>query len=160
MLTLAGLMRDALSSEADAPLSFAKVRVYQQGEITLFPGEFCYGSNNPAAIHAATTGFSIFSTTKRVGMPETRDIDGKYNEFVIPAGIHVTVMLQWEAELNGVTVSCGPTGATFFPAYGRSYDVSASNNACNLLIREIYEAAPGKVEIAAVQTSYSFACAY
>lgn len=138
----------------------ARIRVYQEANITLYPGEYCYGSSNPEAIKASETGFSIFGTHKRVGMPVTGDIPGSYNEFLVKAGQPLTVMLQWEAEKNGVKANCGPIGSTFYPQFGKDYDVTIGYaGGCFVQIRELYEISPGKASAMRTASSPSFACA-
>jgi len=157
--SLAGLMGVAQSSEFVDPANSARVRVYQEADITLYPGEYCYGSDNPQAIHATASLFSMLGLSKREGMPQTEDIPGSYNEYVIQAGKPVTVMLQWQAEKNGVQASCGPLGSTFFPQAGLNYDVTigyAGN--CFVQIRELYETSPGKAEAKMAPSSYSYVC--
>jgi hypothetical protein len=159
-VSCAGLMRDTLSAGFPDPANSARVRVFQQGDITLYPGEYCYGRDNPAAIQASTSGFSLFGGRKRAGMPETEDIPGAYNEYVIEAGKPMTVMLQWEAEKNGVKAVCGPIASTFYPQAGRDYDVSigyAGN--CFVQIRELHETSPGKAGARMAASGYSFSCA-
>ena len=157
---LAGLMAAAHAAESVDPENSARVRVYQEADITLYPGEYCYGSDNPAAIHASASLFSMLGMSKREGMPETGDIPGSYSEYVIQAGKPVTVMLQWQAEKDGVQARCGPLGSTFFPQAGKSYDVTmgyAGN--CFVQIRELYETSPGKAGAKMAASIYSFACA-
>jgi len=160
LLSLSGLMAEAQSSESVELVNTARVRVFQEADITLYPGEYCYGSASPAAIHASSSGFSIFGTNKRAGMPVTGDIEGAYNEYVIQAGIPVTVMLQWAGEKNGMQASCGPIGSTFYPQMGKNYDVTiAYKGNCFVQIRELYETSPGKAEALPVAAGPSFACA-
>jgi hypothetical protein len=146
------------ATQANAAIT-AKVRVYQEAKITLYPGEYCYGSKNPAAIDTSSNGWGIFSISKRENMPVTDDISGSYNEYVIPAGVPISVMLKWEAEKNGVKASCGPIGSTFFPQAGKNYDVTigVSGN-CHVQIRELLETSPGKASAIQTPSSYSFAC--
>lgn len=160
LLSLSGLMGEAQSAESVEPANTARVRVYLDSEVSLYPGEFCYGSNNPLAIRTAATGFGIFNSHRREGMPVTEDIPGSYNEYVIPAGIPMSVMLKWAGEQGGVQASCGPLGATFFPQAGKDYDVSvgyAGN--CFVKIRALYETSPGKASASQTPASSSFACA-
>ena len=160
LMIFAGWMSATHSFAADELANSASVRVFQEADITLYPGEYCYGSTNPAAIHAASSGFSIFGTTKRVGMPETADMTGTYNEYRIQAGIPVTVMLQWEIEQDGVKASCGPIGSTFYPQTGRNYDISKSvTGACFIQVRELIETSPGVAETRPVPLGYSYKCA-
>lgn len=160
LASLSGLMGEAQSSESVDPANGARVRVFQEAEITLYPGEYCYGSDSPAAIQASTSGFSIFRTNRRIGMPVTGDIEGAYNEYVIQAGIPVTVMLQWAAEKNGVQASCGPIGSTFYPQRGKNYDITIGYKGnCFVQIRELYETSPGKAEARSAAAGPSFACA-
>lgn len=141
------------------PAYAARVRVYQEAEITLYPGEYCYGSDSTDAIKAATEGFSVFGTRQRVGMPVTDDIPGAYNEYLIPAGRPVAVMLQLSAEKNGVRASCGPLGSTFFPQAGRDYDITIGfSGNCFVQIRELYLVAPGKAAARHAPTGPSYAC--
>lgn len=157
LASLAGFMGEAQS--ADDPTISAKVRVYQEADITLYPGEYCYGSDSPAAIHASTSGFWIFGFNKSVGMPETDDIPGSYNEYVIPAGIAMSVMLQWEGEKDGAKASCGPIGSTFYPQAGKNYDITmGSSGSCFVQIRELHETSPGKASAIATPSGFSFAC--
>jgi hypothetical protein len=115
---------------------------------------------NPEAIKASETGFTISGTHKRVGMPETADIAGAYNEYELHAGRPITVMLQWQAEKNGVKASCGPIGSTFYPQAGKDYDVTIGySGSCFVQIRELYETAPGKASARMAASSYSFPCA-
>lgn len=137
----------------------ARVRVYQEAEITLYPGAYCYGGENAQMIEAARSIFSIFSTRKRVGMPETDDIEGSYNEYEIEAGKPLTVMLKWEAEKNGIKASCGPLGATFYPQYGHDYDITIGYQGnCYVQVRELVESSPGKAVARLTPTTSSFAC--
>jgi hypothetical protein len=159
LLAFAGLMNEALPAEPDISANTANIRVYQEGDITLYPGDICYGANNPAAIHAAASGFGIFNTHKRVGMPVTDDIPGAYNEYVIPAGLPMSVMLQGDGEKDGIKLHCGPTGAKFFPQAGRNYDVSMGyTGICSVQIRELFEISPGKAVTSRTPASPTFAC--
>lgn len=160
LISLALLAHSAFSTEAVDPANAARVRVYQEADITLYPGEYCYGSDSPNAIKAAATGFSIFGTRQRVGMPVTDDISATYNEYLIPAGKPVAVSLKWEAEKNGVKASCGPLGSTFFPQAGKDYDITigyAGN--CFVQIRELYPVAPGRAGARQAPAGPSYACA-
>jgi hypothetical protein len=161
LFALTACMSSNDPSQLNGADSTAKIRVFQQADVTLYPGEHCYGSNNPRAIHAAQSGFSIFGTHKRAGMPVTEDISAAYNEYVIQAGKPLTVMLQWTADKGGVKSSCGPLGSTFFPQAGKNYDVSLLGSAdhCMLQVRELYETAPGKAVAKLAPVSPSFACA-
>lgn len=159
LASLACLMIEAQASESVDPANAARIRVYQEADITLYPGEYCYGSDNPAAIHATASLLSMIGLRKREGMPETDDIPGAYSEYVIPAGKPMTVMLQWQAEKDGVKASCGPIGSTFFPQSGKNYDVTmgiAGN--CFVQIRELLETSPGKAAAQLAPAGYSFAC--
>ena len=151
----------AQSAQTDDSHNSARIRVYQEANITLYPGEYCYGSDSKQAIKASETGFSIFGSNKRVGMPVTEDIAGSYNEYMIPAGMPLTVMLQWEAEKNGVKASCGPIGSTFYPQAGKDYDVTIGNSgSCIVQVRELFESTSGKASARPAPAGYSFACAY
>lgn len=155
----AGLLNEAQSAGLVDPTNAARVRIYQEADITLYPGEYCYGSNNPDAIQAGSSSSGLFSFKKRVGMPETGDIAGTYDEYVIPAGKPMSVMLKWEAEKNGVKASCGPIGTTFYPQAGKNYDVSmAYAGTCFVLIRELLETSPGKATATQTPSSYSYSC--
>lgn len=161
LLTLAGCMSTGDPSLSDGTGSTAKIRVFQQADAMLYPGEFCYGSSSSKAIHASATGFSIFGISKRVDMPVTEDIPGAYNEYVIQAGQPLTVMLHWSQDKSGVKSSCGPLGSTFFPQAGKNYDVAILRSADNCLIqvRELYEISPGKAVASMTPVSPSYACA-
>lgn len=155
----AGLVSEAQAATLTDASNAAKVRVYQEADISLYPGEYCYGSNNPDAIHAARSNAGFFSFKKRENMPETGDIAGSYNEYVIPAGKPISVVLKWEAEKEGVKVSCGPVGSTFYPQPGKYYDVSmAYAGSCFVLIRELLETSPGKATATQTPASYSYSC--
>jgi len=92
-------------------------------------------------------------------MPVTDDISDSYNEYVIPAGGPLTVMLKWEAEKGGIKASCGPIGSTFYPQAGKNYDVTmAYAGNCFVQIRELLETSPGKATARQTPSSYSFAC--
>lgn len=159
LASLAGFVSVAESAQSADSTYTAKVRVFQEADITLYSGQYCYGSDNPEAIRASETGFSIFGTSKRVGMPLTADIDGPYNEFLIPAGKPMTVMLQWAAEKNGVKASCGPIGSTFYPQFGRNYDVTVGlSGRCGIQIRELFETISGKATSQIVPSSPSYGC--
>lgn len=158
--TLAGFMGEAVSAQPDAPFNTTRIRVFQEAKITLYPGEYCYGSNNPQAIHASDGSPSMFSFYTKIGMPVTDDTPAAYNEYFIQAGMPMTVMLQWQAEKNGVKASCGPIGSTFYPQAGKNYDVTMGYTGnCFVRIRELYETAPGKASASLVPSSPSFACA-
>lgn len=158
--SLAALTDEAQSAQTGEAGNTARIRVYQEANITLYPGQYCYGSNNPEAIKASETGFSIFGTHKRAGMPVTDDISGSYNEYEIQAGRPLTVMLQWQAEKNGVKASCGPLGSTFYPQSGRDYDVTIGySGSCFVQIRQLFETTPGKALARVTATSTSFPCA-
>jgi len=155
---LSGFMSEAQSSEES--VGYARIRVYQEGDITLYPGEYCYGSDSSAAIHASTSGFTFFSIAKRVGMPETDDIPGAYNEYEIPAGKAISVMLQWQGEKDGVKASCGPIGSTFYPQSAKNYDISLGySGGCFVRIRELHKTAPGKASAIVAPSGFSYACA-
>lgn len=160
LLTLSGCMTAADSSRINGQPGTAKIRVYQQADVMLYPGEFCYGSKSPRAIRASETGFSIFGSSKRVGMPVTGDIPGAYNEYVIEAGKPLTVMLKLVFESGGVKSICGPLGSTFFPQAGINYDVTMLNSAekCMVQVREMYETSPGKAVAQMTPASPSFYC--
>ena len=158
--SLAGFSGEGFSAQPDVPINAARIRVFQEAEITLYPGEYCYGSNNPQAIRASDGSPSMFFFNTKIGMPVTEDTPSAYNEYFIRAGMPMTVMLQWQAEKNGVKASCGPIGSTFYPQTGRDYDVSMSYTGnCFVRIRELYETAPGKATALLAPTSPSFACA-
>lgn len=160
LLILSGCMTAADSGRINEPPTTARIRVYQQADVMLYPGEHCYGSKNPRAIRASETGFSIFGSSKRVGMPVTADIPGAYNEFVIEAGKPLTVMLKLTFESGGVKSICGPLGSTFFPQTGKNYDVTMLNSAdkCMVQVRELYETSPGKAVAQLTPVSPSFFC--
>lgn len=160
LLILSGCMNTADTSRINGQSSTAKIRVYQQADVMLYPGEYCYGSKNPRAIRASETGFSIFGSSKRAGMPVTGDIPGAYNEFVIEAGKQLTVMLKLAFESGGVKSICGPLGSTFFPQAGKNYDVTMLNSAdkCMIQVRELYESSPGKAVAQLTPVSPSFFC--
>ncbi len=148
----------AFSAQAQDLTNTARIRVFKEADITLYPGEYCYGSDSPAAIHNSSGWLSIFSSS-RLGMPLTEDITSAFNEYVIEAGKPLTVMLHWEAERDGVKATCGPIGSTFYPQMGKDYDVTigyAGN--CFLQIRELFEISPGKAETRQVPAGSSFAC--
>lgn len=155
----AGLNGEVQSAQSEQLVNSARVRVYQEANIMLYPGEYCYGSDSKQAIKASENGFSIFGTNKRVGMPVTEDISGSYNEYVIQAGQPVTVMLQWEAEKNGVRANCGPIGSTFYPQSGKDYDVTIGYSGnCFVQIRELFETSSGKASGRMAAASSSFPC--
>lgn len=159
LLSLAGLPGVVQAAELANAAITAKVRVYQEAKITLYPDEYCYGSKNPAAIDASSNGWGMFSMSKRENMPVTDDISGSYNEYVIPAGVPITVALRWEAEKNGIKASCGPIGSTFYPQAGRNYDVTMGySGSCFVQIRELLETSPGKASAIQASSSYSFSC--
>jgi len=160
LLALSGCLSSNNSSQFNGQVVTAKIRVYQQADVMLYPGEFCFGSKSPRAIHASETGFSIFGTNKRVDMPLTEDIPGAYNEYVVQAGMPLTVMLQWSLDKGGVKSACGPLGSTFFPQAGKNYDVTMLSSADNCLVqvRELYEVSPGKAVGRLAPASPSFAC--
>jgi hypothetical protein len=160
LLALAGLMGEVQSAGAVNPEISARVRVFQEADITLYPGEYCYGSGNPAAIHASAGFLSMAGLGKRVGMPQTDDIPGAYNEYVIPAGRPMTVTLQWQAEKNDVKASCGPIASTFYPQPGRDYDITIGYAVnCFVQIRELFETSPGKASARQAPAGSSFSCA-
>jgi len=157
---LAGLSGEAALAQSDVPLNAARIRVFQEAEITLFPGEYCYGSDNPQAIRASDGVPSMFSFYTKIGMPLTDDTPRAYSEHFIQTGRPMTVMLQWHAEKNGEKASCGPIGSTFYPQAGKNYDVTVGySGGCVVRIRELYETAPGKAAASPVPASPSFACA-
>lgn len=157
---LAGLSSEAALAQSDEQFNVARIRVFQEAEITLFPGEYCYGSNNPQAIRASDGAPSMFSFNTKIGMPLTEDTPSAYNEYFIRTGRPMTVMLHWQDEKNGEKASCGPIGSTFYPQAGKSYDVTvAYAGTCVVRIRELYETAPGRAAASPVPASPSFACA-
>jgi hypothetical protein len=160
LLILAGCMTAADPARINEQRSTARIRVYQQADAMLYPGEYCYGSKSPRAIRASETGFSIFGSSKRAGMPVTGDIPGAYNEFVIEAGKPLTVMLKLAFERDGVKSICGPLGSTFFPQAGKNYDITMLNSAdkCMVQVRELYEISPGKAVAQLTPVSPSFFC--
>lgn len=156
-VSLSGFVFEAQSLEEFT--ASARVRVYQEADITLYPGEYCYGSASITAIHAPKGALSIFSFNKRIGMPETDDIPGAYSEYMIPAGKAMSVMLKWEGEKDGVKLSCGPIGSTFYPQVGKNYDITLGySTSCFVQIRELHETSPGKATAVMAPSSYSYAC--
>ena len=148
-----------LASTQPSSLNLARVRVYQNAEITLYPGSYCYGVDDAKTIHATSSSFGIFSTHKRVGMQVTSDIDSSYNEYQIAGDQAVTVSLKWTDEKNGVRASCGPLGVTFYPQSGKDYDVSMGyGGACFIQIRQLFENLPGKAGASLLAASPSFPC--
>jgi hypothetical protein len=157
---LAAFSNLSVAAESQGFENIARIRVFKEAAVTLYPGEFCYGSNSPAAIQATEGKTSTFSLNKKVGMPVTLDMPADYNEYVIEAGKPLTVMLKLEAVRDGVKASCGPLGATFYPQAGRNYDVTmgyAGN--CFAQIRELLEISPGKAEARQFPSGASFPCA-
>ena len=156
---LTALADTVLASTQPSSLNIARVRVYQNAEITLYPGAYCYGVDDAKTIHATSSSFGIFSTHKRVGMQVTDDIDASYNEYQIAADQAVTVSLKWTDEKNGVRASCGPLGVTFYPQSGKDYDVSRGyGGACFIQIRQLFESMPGKAGASLLAASPSFPC--
>jgi hypothetical protein len=157
---LAGFSSISVAAEAQDAATSARIRVFKEAAVTLYPGEYCYGSNSPAAIQATEGETSIFSLNKKVGMPVTLDTPADYNEYVIAAGKPLTVMLKLEAVRDGVKASCGPLGATFYPQAGRNYDVTMGYaGSCFAQIRELLETSPGKAEARQFPSGASFPCA-
>lgn len=157
---LACLTGEAALAQSEVPLNTARIRVFQEAEITLYPGEYCYGSSNPQAIRASDGAPSMFSFNAKIGMPLTDDTPAAYNEFFIQTGRPMTVMLKWQAEKNGVKESCGPIGSTFYPQAEKNYDVTVGySGSCVVRIRELYETTLGKASASPVPASFSFACA-
>jgi hypothetical protein len=161
LLMLAGAVCMSNFSHADAFNNVARLRVFKEAIIVLYPGEYCYGSNNPAAIIASEGVPSIFSRNSKIGMPVTTDTPANYNEYLIEAGKPFTVVVELKAERDGVKASCGPIGATFFPQTSRDYDVSIGySGSCFVQVRELSEISPKTVISRMVPTSPSFACSY
>ena len=158
--SLAGFSGEAFSAQPDALVNAARIRVFREAVVTLYPGEYCYGSNSPQAIRASDGTPWMFSFNTKIGMPLTDDTPSAYNEYFIRAGMPMTVMLQWQAEKNGVNASCGPIGSTFYPQPGRNYDVTlVYTGSCFVRIRELYETTPGRAATLRTPVSPSFACA-
>lgn len=144
---------------AQVDTNTARLRVFKEAAVTLYPDEFCYGSASPEAIQATDGKGSIFSFNKKVGMPVTLDTPSSYNEYIIEAGRPFTVMLTLDAVRDGVKTSCGPLGTTFYPQAGRNYDVTMrSAGQCYAQVRELHESSPGKVEVRYLPTVPSFPC--
>jgi len=153
------LSKSLFASEELDPNNMARVRVFREATISLYPGENCYGSKSPQLIHASTGVPSFFSYNTTIGMPTTEDTPKAYNEYTIAAGKPVAVMLQWQAEQNGQTASCGPIGATFYPQAGRDYDVTIGfASSCYVQVRELYLVAPGKATAKRSPVGSSYAC--
>ena len=156
LVAMFGLQGVALADNAN---SQARVRVFQEAEITLYPGAYCYGEDNPEKIVASHTGFSIFNTHKRLGMAVTDDIEGSYNEFAVVSDKPVTVKLFWQAEKGGIRASCGPLASTFFPQAGHDYDISMGYSGnCFIRIRELYPLTSDKAGAKPAPFSPSYAC--
>lgn len=137
----------------------ARIRVFKESKVVLNPGDYCYGTHNPSAIVASEGAPSLFSINHKVGMPLTDDTPANYNEFIIEAGKPLSLVLYLEGERDGVKVSCGPLGATFFPQPGRDYDLTMGfTGVCVVQLRELSEISPGMVITRVVPTSPSFAC--
>jgi len=66
--SLAGFSGEAFSAQPDVPVNAARIRVFQEAEITLYPGEYCYGSNSPQAIRASDGSPSMFSFNTKNGI--------------------------------------------------------------------------------------------
>lgn len=149
----------AISAESQTANNIARIRVFREAIVTLYPGEYCYGSNSSSAIQASNGEASFFSLNKKVGMPVTSDMPSAYNEFEIETGKPFTVMLTLDAVRDGVKASCGPVGSTFYPQAGRNYDLTmgyAGN--CFAQLRELYEISPGIAEARLLPAGASFAC--
>lgn len=159
LASLAGLAAVHASAQAQEATSSARIRVFKEAAIDLYPGEYCYGSDSSAAIHASDGEVSIFSFNIKEGMPLTEDTPSDYNEYVIEAGKPFAVRLQFDAEKDGLRASCGPLGSYFIPQAGKNYDVSLGfAGSCFVRIRELYETSPGRAEARLVPASHSFAC--
>lgn len=150
----------AVQSSAQADdVAPARVRVYQEGEVTLYPGAYCYSDDNPQKIVAAETGFTIFSTHKRLGMPTTDDIKLNFNEYAVDGGKPVTVKLFWQAEKNGIKASCGPLASTFYPQAGHDYDISLGYvGNCFIQIRELFPLTKDKAAAKPASFGPAYAC--
>lgn len=157
---LAGFSSLSVAAETQELANIARIRVFNEAAVTLYPGEYCYGSNSPSAIQATEGEASIFSLNKKVGMPVTLDMPSAYNEYIIEAGKPLTVMLKLEAVRDGIKASCGPLGATVYPQAGRNYDVTMGySGSCFAQIRELFETTPGKAEARLLPAGASYPCA-
>lgn len=161
LILLAGLSGWVGHSVAAEPNSVARIRVFKEAKVALYPGDYCYGANNPAVIQASEGEASFFSMNKKIGMPVTNDTPADYNEFVIEANKPLTVVLWLDAERDGVKAACGPIGATFIPMMGRDYDLTMGfSGVCLVQLRELSEVSAGEVISRVVPASPSFACSY
>ena len=158
---LAAFSSLSIAAESQEFAHTARIRVFKEAAVTLYPGAYCYGSNSPAAIQATDGEASIFSLNKKVGMPVTLDMPAAYNEYVIAAGKPLTVMLKLEAVRDGVKASCGPLGATFYPQAGKNYDVTMGYaGSCFAQIRELIETSPGKAAARQFPSGASYPCSF
>jgi hypothetical protein len=148
-------------SVAAEPSSIARIRVFKEAKVMLFPGEYCYSASNPAAIQASEGDATFFSRNKKIGMPVTIDTPANYNEFVIEANKPLTVVLWLDAERDGVKAACGPIAATFIPMLGRDYDLTMGfAGVCLVQLRELSAVSADEVISRVVPASPSFACSY
>jgi hypothetical protein len=156
LASLAGVCNFAFAVDAG---NVARIRVFKESKVILNPGDYCYGSHNASAIEASDGAPSMLSWNRKVGMPLTEDTPANYNEYIIEAGKPLSLVLYLEGERDGVKVSCGPLGATFFPQPSRDYDLTMGfTGVCVVQLRELSEISPGMVITRVVPTSPSFAC--
>jgi len=148
-------------SVADEPSNIARIRVFKEAKVMLFPGEYCYSTSNPAAILASEGEASFFSMNKKTGMPMTADTPSNYNEFIIEANKPLTVALWLDAERDGVKAACGLIAAMCIPMMGSDYDLTMGfSGVCFVQLRELIAVSADEVTSRAVPASYSFACSY
>ena len=158
MTVLVGWVGGTVASES---ASVARIRVFKEAKVTLFPGEHCYSNSNPAAVMASEGKASFFSMNKKIGMPLTSDTPADYNEFAVEANKPLTVVMWLDAERDGVKAVCGPIAGTFMPMMGRDYDLTMGYaGVCVIQLRELSEISAGEVISRVVPASPSFACSY
>ena len=133
----------------------------------LYPGQSCYseegpsffsaGKKDPGSIIAHSGGknfgmvnsLSLFTSNRKVGIPQTADITWNHHEYIVPAGQPLTV----ESSITSMpdpaytypTVSCS-AAVTFIPQAAKDYDsvfimhgtvLRPSTTSCEIRIREI-----------------------
>lgn len=177
----AGIISSTEYNRAYHPATDARIRVYEvQGhDIWLYLNQTCTQAASP--IHRGTwfsgtgLGFEHLLSTKHIGMPvPSKPHWKKYNEFVIKAGVPLTIEGHYGMDTMDATnlaiidtgvVSCGPKFDTLIPKAGHDYEVYSDTywpqrgmNDCNLHLRELKEVAGEVTAVPIAQANGAFQC--
>lgn len=127
----------------------ARIRVFHDVGVYMYPNKTCYSEDKSEAIHASAGGFSMLVPNQKIGMPPSENMGRSYHEFLIRAGEPLTLEMHYAVQMTTpgqkITNSCGPIGATFVPQAGKDYEAAMIFNGgyCKVGVSEL-QAVPSK----------------